>query len=336
MQTLKKRWLAGFLILLIASCASYEKPSIIDRSPSLAKKSVPVTTPKTNVAKDWLPDTHIVVKGDTLFSLSLQYGEYYRDIAARNNLTEPYIIKIGQSLKIRASGNNGVSPSIVKPSATLANDTGVILTPLKKDGMVTNSSTAVVVDTPPVITEPKATREVYSEIAMAAKPQAAVKPVQTMKPTDVVKTDAAKIEPTISAEKPANKPASGTDNNIESITWAWPTKGKVITQFNDTANAKGIDISGSQGQPITAAASGKVIYTGSDLRGYGKLVIIKHDKNYLSVYAHNSKILVKEGSTVTMGDKISEMGNTDTNMVKLHFEIRLQGKSIDPMKFLNN
>ena len=107
----------------------------------------------------------------------------------------------------------------------------------------------------------------------------------------------------------------------------------MIANFNEGSN-KGIDIAGSNGQAVNAAATGKVIYSGSDLRGYGKLVIIKHNATYLSVYAHNSQILVKEGQQVTRDQKIAEMGNTDSNSVKLHFEIRRQGKSVDPSKYL--
>lgn len=333
MQTLVKPCLPWLLIMLTAACATHVSPTIIERSPSVIKKTVSVnTTTKPSIAKDWLPDVHTVVKGDTLFSLSLQYGEYYKDIAKRNNLSEPYIIKIGQQLKIKESESTPVISSAAKPLAAQPNDTGVILTPLKKDGTLSNNSNTEITKTPPVITEPKAIREVYSEQAMATKIEATIKPTGTVKTVDVSKTDASKIDPVKSAAKPTSSP----DNVNETISWAWPTKGDVITQFNETANAKGIDISGTQGQPILAAANGKVIYTGSDLRGYGKLVIIKHDKNYLSVYAHNSKILVKEGLTVAKGDKISEMGNTDSNIVKLHFEIRQQGKSVDPMKFLNN
>ncbi|MEI8119101.1 MAG: peptidoglycan DD-metalloendopeptidase family protein, partial [Methylophilaceae bacterium] len=95
-----------------------------------------------------------------------------------------------------------------------------------------------------------------------------------------------------------------------------------------------IDIAGSAGQAINAAAGGKVIYSGSDLRGYGKLVIIKHNANYLSVYAHNSNLLVKEGQQVVSGQKIAEMGSSDSDKVKLHFEIRKLGKSVDPSKYL--
>ena len=106
-----------------------------------------------------------------------------------------------------------------------------------------------------------------------------------------------------------------------------------MANFNESSN-KGVDIAGTLGQPVNAAAPGRVIYSGSDLRGYGKLVIIKHNPNYLSVYAHNNQILVKEGQQITLGQKIAEMGSTDSNIVKLHFEIRRQGKSVDPLKYL--
>jgi len=96
-----------------------------------------------------------------------------------------------------------------------------------------------------------------------------------------------------------------------------------------------VDIAGSKGQPVGASAAGKVVYSGSGLRGYGKLVIIKHNKTFLSAYAHNEQILVKEGQSVTKGQKIAEMGSTDADQVKLHFEIRKFGKPVDPAKFLN-
>ncbi len=116
--------------------------------------------------------------------------------------------------------------------------------------------------------------------------------------------------------------------------WGMPTKGKVIGQFSESANRKGIDIAGKLGQPVMASAAGKVVYSGSGLRGYGKLIIIKHNKTYLSAYAHNDKILVKEGQSVSRGQKIAEMGNTDAKQVELHFEVRRFGKPVDPAKYL--
>ena len=116
------------------------------------------------------------------------------------------------------------------------------------------------------------------------------------------------------------------------IVWMWPTEGSVIQGYS--ANNKGLDIAGKAGQPIYAAAAGTVAYSGSGLRGYGKLIIIKHDKTFLSAYAHNSVLLVTEGKTVKKGQKIAEMGNTDADRVKLHFEIRRFGKPVDPAQYL--
>ena len=116
------------------------------------------------------------------------------------------------------------------------------------------------------------------------------------------------------------------------VEWIWPAKGRLLEGFSE--GTKGIDIAGKAGEPVTASAGGKVVYSGSGLRGYGKLIIIKHNNTYLSAYAHNNKVLVKEGQTVVKGEKIGEMGSTDTGLVKLHFEIRKNGKPVDPLKHL--
>lgn len=119
----------------------------------------------------------------------------------------------------------------------------------------------------------------------------------------------------------------------DGVRFAWPAKGKVIAGFNESSN-KGINIAGKMGEPVDAAAEGKVVYAGSGLRGYGNLVIIKHEGNYLTAYAHNSKILVKEGEAVKRGQRIADMGDSDADTAMLHFEVRRQGKPVDPMKFL--
>ena len=127
-------------------------------------------------------------------------------------------------------------------------------------------------------------------------------------------------------------PAAEDLSDGDRVDWIWPTRGKILGVFSESS--KGIDISGNVGQAVTASASGKVVYSGAGLRGYGKLIIIKHNNTYLSAYAHNSKILVKEGQTVVKGQKIAEMGNSDASLVKLHFEIRKNGKPVDPLKHL--
>ena len=117
--------------------------------------------------------------------------------------------------------------------------------------------------------------------------------------------------------------------------WTWPTRGEVIRKFSVKGRGnKGIDISGKVGQAVFAASSGKVVYSGSGLPGYGNLVIVKHSEQYLSAYAHNSRLLVKEGKAVTRGQKIAELGSTGTNSPRLHFEIRKFGKPVDPLRYL--
>ena len=133
---------------------------------------------------------------------------------------------------------------------------------------------------------------------------------------------------------PSTGPAATNSGNADQLDWTWPAKGKVVAGFSETANLKGIDIAGTAGEAVRASAPGRVVYAGSGLRGYGKLIIIKHNGTYLSAYAHNREILVKEGQQVTRGQKIAEMGNSDADQVKLHFEIRRHGKPIDPAKFL--
>lgn len=145
--------------------------------------------------------------------------------------------------------------------------------------------------------------------------------------------------PGASAAKP-DSPASGRPpalegaDDDEKLDWVWPARGKIVGTFSETANLKGIDIAGSAGAPVLASAAGTVVYAGTGLRGYGKLIIVKHNKTYLSAYAHNREILVKEGEKVTKGQKIAEMGNTDASEVKLHFEIRRMGKPMDPARYL--
>ena len=134
------------------------------------------------------------------------------------------------------------------------------------------------------------------------------------------------------ARTPAPEP-SAPAASASTISLVWPANGQVIRGF-DGRNSKGIDIANVAGTPIVAAASGTVVYAGNGLRGYGNLLIVKHDADYLTAYAHNQVLLVKEGQTVAQGQKIAEMGSTDSDRSMLHFELRYQGKSIDPARSL--
>ena len=175
--------------------------------------------------------------------------------------------------------------------------------------------------------EPKAGKLPYSDQALA-QAQGQAKAGETAAPAAAMEVKPeAKPEP-----KPEVKPAEPALAGDE-LPWIWPAKGQLIGTFSE-GGSKGVDIAGKLGDPVIAAADGKIVYSGTGLRGYGKLVIIKHNTTYLSAYAHNQTILVKEGQSVTRGQKIAEMGNSDADQVKLHFEVRRQGKPVDPLKYL--
>ncbi|AOJ68727.1 MULTISPECIES: peptidoglycan DD-metalloendopeptidase family protein [Burkholderia] len=132
------------------------------------------------------------------------------------------------------------------------------------------------------------------------------------------------------APAPSETTAPAASSNLS---FAWPVRGALLNTFDDSKN-KGINIGGPAGEAVKAAADGRVVYAGNGLRGYGNLIIIKHDATYLTAYAHNRALMVKEGDAVTKGQKIAEMGNSDSDRVMLHFEVRRQGKPVDPLKYL--
>lgn len=159
------------------------------------------------------------------------------------------------------------------------------------------------------------------------------KPIEPIKPADSKASTDKKVATKKVEEKEVAAAEPKADAVDPPIKLSWPAKGKVVEEFNEAKN-KGIDIAGKMGEPIQAAADGKVVYAGNSLRGYGNLVIIKHDNTYLTAYAHNRTLVVKEGESVRKGQRIAEMGDSDANMVKLHFEVRMNGKPVNPMQYL--
>jgi lipoprotein NlpD len=247
--------------------------------------------------KDWRPEVYIVQKGDTLYSIAFNYGFDYHELADLNHIEDPSLISIGQEIHLFPGRSSSASVAEAKPIETLVKE------------------------------QPKVVKYAYSDAAMAQ-----IEKVQEQKysPPQVAKA----------AVKPESEPVAksisdaGNDDDESGMRWSLPAKGRLIGVYSESANRKGIDIAGSLGDPVYASEAGKVVYSGSGLRGYGKLIIIKHNKTYLSAYAHNDKVLVKEGESVTRGQKIAAMGKTDTDQVKLHFEVRRYGKPVDPAKYL--
>jgi lipoprotein NlpD len=170
--------------------------------------------------------------------------------------------------------------------------------------------------------------------AAAAKPAATSTTNPASNPASSPATNAVTnpvTNPNVNAA-PAAAPLNAATND-DNLVFAWPHPGQVLSGFDETKN-KGLDFAGKAGDPVLAAADGKVVYAGSGLRGYGNLVILKHNNTYLTAYAHNQTLLVKEDQTVQKGQRIAEMGSSDADRVKLHFEIRKQGKPVDPAKLL--
>lgn len=316
--------------------------------------------PSSRDPDDDRPDSYKVKAGDTLYSIALNYGQDYRDIAAWNQLDDPGVIKVDQVLRLTPPAEPAPARSVaVAPAAAPAAEKPAPTPPVADAGARHG---------------PKAVKLPYSaEAVRKIGSVAEAAPADKSADKSEARSDS-KTEKQAKADKPASKtekdnkvdskavdkdklgkdkerdssknteapraptvaePAASAQAGEEDVaSWGWPTQGKVINRFTD--NNKGIDIGGKAGQPVLASAKGRVVYSGSGLRGYGKLIIIKHNKTFLTAYAHNSQLLVKEGQVVTKGQKIAEMGNSDADQVKLHFEIRRFGKPVDPQKYLGN
>jgi lipoprotein NlpD len=184
-------------------------------------------------------------------------------------------------------------------------------------------------DNPNVIEVDQVLR-VVPPATVAAKPAATTVATNNTASSTSSATAPAAAQATAPAQSASSAPSNSGD---ESLVFAWPHPGQVLAGFDETKN-KGLDFAGKAGDPVLAAADGKVVYAGSGLRGYGNLVILKHNNTYLTAYAHNQSLLVKEDQTVQKGQRIAEMGSSDADRVKLHFEIRKQGKPVDPAKLL--
>jgi lipoprotein NlpD len=324
---------AATAILLSACTARSPAPVDDRRAPPAAKPAAPAA-PTPGAAAPLQPDTYIVRRGDTLYSIALDNGVDWRELAAWNQITDPSKMRVGQVLRVRPPpGPDGVVVSPVEQAPPIA------ARPLGPEATTPPAAApAAAAPTGGLKTEPKGVRLPYSDENLAAVQRADVaRPAVAPKP-EVPPVAAAKPEapPPVVAAKPEAPPAAAKpapDDGGDSVDWAWPATGKVVANFNGASN-KGLDIGGRVGDPVYASAPGKVVYSGEGIPAYGKLVIIRHNGTYLSAYAHNSQILVKEGQTVAKGQKIAEVGSSGSESPRLHFEIRRLGKPVDPLQYL--
>ena len=342
------------LAAVLAGCAG-PRPSapVIDRLPSGGASAKPAASKPAAAASgparaaEAQDDTYTVKRGDTLYSIALDNGQDYREIAQWNNLDNPNLIRIGQVLRVRppadAAPADGVQVRSIAGSGSV--DTRPLGAQAAAAGVAKPAAPAVQATQGGIKTEPRAVKLPYTDENLALlsrepKPAASApavvaaapaKPALELKPAPELKPAAPKPEAAKPPPQPAQQQAKQDDD--EDVDWGWPTAGRVAAGFSENTN-KGLDISGKTGQPVLASASGTVLYVGTGIRGYGKLLVIRHNKAFSTVYAHNDSILVKEGQRVTKGQKVAEMGNSDADQVKLHFEIRRLGKPVDPAKIL--
>lgn len=308
------------------------KPASAPKVASKPKKSVPqnFTIPRdeknapiySQIDKGFYNgDTYTVRKGDTMFLIAYIAGKDVKEIAKLNNMSEPYQLNVGQTLKLSAPEEQVATPASkpapaaqpvvqappkpVEPEVTYTQAPNG--TAYGSDGTVTGPVKAGAGTTPPA-PRPTVTATVGTAPAVTA----------TVGTTGGVRATSYDQAPVTS-----------------SIKWQWPTQGRVISGFSSAEGGnKGLDIAGNKGQPVKAAAAGKVVYAGNALQGYGNLIIIKHNDDFLSAYAHNDSIKVDEQDNVKAGETIATLGSSGTSSNKLHFEIRYHGKSVDPMRYL--
>ena len=288
------------LALLLGACGyGWQDPPRV-YPPSSANAGNGQVIPGTTVAG---PGEHLVQPGDTLYAIGFKNQIDWKDLASWNRIGGDFLIHPGQVIRLTASDpHESIQTQAAPPVARTPGPVAI----------------------PPVGAGPLAIEAAPAPLAI---PAPAPLPVPS---TAVIKAPVAPAVaqvPTAASSPPASV-APG------SLRWSWPSKGRVLRGYNLAAGAKGVDIVGELGQPVSAAAAGKVVYSGSALKGYGELIIVKHDDTYLSAYGYNRVRLVKEGDEVRAGQTIAELGMGPEQKPVLHFEIREHGKPVDPLKFL--
>ena len=257
------------------------------------------------------PGTYMVNRGDTLYSISWRYGLDYREVAKWNNVNERFQIFPGQVLQLTSPSSatgTRVASATISPVSSPSSQSQSSSQP---DRSTTQQQTQTSSNQQPVSQQPSSQRPVSQQPTPQQQSRQQTSPQPAASPPQ---------QPVVTSGQPV---------------WRWPANGQIIRRFSAAEGGnKGIDIAGQLGDPVVAAADGRVVYAGSGLLGYGNLVIINHNREFLSAYAHNSRILVSENDMVKAGDKIAEMGQSGTDRVQLHFEIRRNGRPVDPLVHL--
>ncbi|MEZ8131522.1 peptidoglycan DD-metalloendopeptidase family protein [Enterovibrio norvegicus] len=252
-----------------------------------------------------------VQKGDTLYYIAYVTARDVKEIISANNLKEPYTIFPGQKLNLW-------KPKYVPP--TYGKKSQVPVVPI------------VPAAPPPIPVTASSSKSAEKNQKNAPQIKSGT---SSQNKKSVEQQKAKEYSQAVTKNKPSVEKAANKPETQKAISWQWPARGRVVSGFSSSElGNKGIDIAGKRGQSIHASGGGKVVYAGNALRGYGNLIIIKHNDDYLSAYAHNDRIFVSERQSVKKGQKIASMGSSGTNSVRLHFEIRYKGKSVNPLRYL--
>jgi lipoprotein NlpD len=301
--------MASALVLTLVGCASpIHKAPVEDRG-RVATGLSPVKPPAPGAENAGKPGYYTVKSGDTVIRIALESGQNWRDVVAWNGLENPNLIEVGQVLRVVPP--EGVTPTAVAAPVVVASK------PVSSSKIESRNLDAKGASAPLA-----ATKAAVASGAAAASGSAPAAASASTASASGVSAAAVPVAAANTEVKDSDEPA-----------WVWPSSAPIIGNFEE-GKRKGMVFGGKAGDPVLAAADGRVVYAGSGLRGYGNLVIIKHNANYLTAYAHNQTLLVKEDQAVKKGQKIAEMGSTDAERVQLHFEVRKQGKPIDPAKSL--
>lgn len=267
---------------------------------------------------------YTVAPGDTLYSIAFAHGVDARQLAALNGIPAPYTIHPGQVLRLKATPTPPVPPA-----GTVATTNTMTNAPSPTLGQPAPTQP------PEPVFGPVTTQTMTaSGVAPAGSASASAPMTATVAPASSAPPPPAQAAAPVVATTPT--PPPGATRSVGGITWQWPASGKILGGFQagSGGDGAGVDIAGNVGDPVRAAASGTVVYSGNGLIGYGELIIIKHNDTFLSAYGHNSRRLVKEGENVSAGQEIALMGASGAPRVELHFEIRKDGKPVDPMGYL--
>ncbi len=311
-------------LALLGACAEQELAPIEQKSTSRSASATRPQAPRSSQT-DAPAGAYRVVAGDTLYGIAWRFNLDARDIGRWNNLDDFNRIFVGQTLKLR--GPERQAPAIdTLPKVVVGTLPGTrTLAPgAPKPLPQATALAALPADVP------QATAGASTPLGPTAVPQAGASALTPTPAAPVAATSTLLAAAQPDATAPEN--AAPTRSN-GGIAWRWPASGKRRGTVAATG-AQGVDILGTRGQPVYAAADGQVVYSGNGLRGYGQLIIIKHSDVFLSAYAHNDKLIAAEGTTIKAGQQIAVMGDSEADEVMLHFEIRKGGKAVEPMQFL--